>query len=167
MISMIMAIISCYKINAHDKYTVVISFFVFISSNINIWKYTITMIMFIINFKNCIVQCRFVGAWVVQRPPLLDQPASMIELHPHGWLISTKGRGRLNARQWPCERTSALHTVKSSFFKQGSDISHAKEQARYTLCTHRLFLQRSDMSHAKEQAPYTMCMPRSLSKDPA
>ena len=90
-----------------------------------------------------------------------------IELHPHGWLISTKGRGRLNARQWPCERTSALHTVKSSFFKQGSDISHAKEQARYTLCTHRLFLQRSDMSHAKEQAPYTTCMPRSLSKDPA
>ena len=47
------------------------------------------------------------------------------------------------------------------------DSEHAKEQARYTLCTHRPFLQRSDMSHAKEQAPYTMCMPRSLSKDPA
>ena len=90
-----------------------------------------------------------------------------IELHPHGWLISTMGRGRLNARQWPRERTSTLHTVYSSFFKQGSDISHAKEQARYTLCTHRPFLQRSDMSHAKEQVPYTMCMPRSLSKDPA
>ena len=50
--------------------------FVFISSNINIWKYTITMIMFIINFKNYIVQWRFIGAWDVQRPSLLVQPAS-------------------------------------------------------------------------------------------
>ena len=38
---------------------------------------------------------------------------------------------------------AALHTVYASFFKRKSDIGHAKEQARYTLC-----------------------MPRSLSKDP-
>ena len=34
------------------------------------------------------------------------------------------------------EGTSALHTVYASFYKQWSHMSHAKEQARYTLYIH-------------------------------
>ena len=60
-----------------------------------------------------------------------------------------------------------LHTVNASFCKQRPDISHAKEQACYTLCMPRSIKQRSDISHAKEQACYTLCMPRSISKDPS
>ena len=139
------------KINAHDKCTVVILFLFLFRVILIIWKYTITMIVFIISKLHCSVKVyRCLGC---PETFTLGTASLQIELHPHGWLISTRGRGRLNARQWPCERTSALYTVYSSFFKQGSDISHVKEQARYTLCTHRPFLQRSDMSHAKEQAP--------------
>ena len=36
----------------------------------------------------------------------------------------------------PREGTSALDTLSTSFFKQRSDISHAKKQARCTLCIH-------------------------------
>ena len=51
--------------------------------------------------------------------------------------------------------TSALHIVYASFFKQRSDISNSKEQARFTAVYTSFFKERSDMSHAKEQARYT------------
>ena len=43
-------------------------------------------------------------------------------------------------RHKPRERTSALHTVYASFFKQRSDIRHAKEQAGYTLYIHCIII---------------------------
>ena len=62
--------------------------------------------------------------------------------------------------------TSALHTLYYSFFKQIYDISHAKEQARCTLCIHRSEVkQRYDLGHAKEEVRHTLCVKRSLAKN--
>ena len=51
----------------------------------------------------------------------------------------------------------------ASFYKQRSDIRHAKEQARYTLCMFSS-ISRFDISYAKEQARYILRMPGSLGK---
>ena len=51
--------------------------------------------------------------------------------------------------------TSLHHAVKSKNFDASSCLVYAS-----------FFKQRSDISHAKEQARYTLCMPRSLRKDP-
>ena len=50
------------------------------------------------------------------------------------------------------EGTSALHTGYASFFKQTSDISHAKEQAHCTLCMPR-FLSKDTSQATKFPSP--------------